>query len=65
VEWTLETGIVISMQIAVSGSYRDHNCIEEIGLVTGDGLDRFFAWDMNPSVPEPSRLSEVGDWQST
>jgi Xaa-Pro aminopeptidase len=47
-DWTMENGMVVSIHVAAPGDPRSRHYIEEVGVVTDHGLDRFFSWDMSP-----------------
>jgi hypothetical protein len=44
----MEKGMVVSIHVAAPGDPRSRHYIEEVGVVTDHGLDRFFSWDMSP-----------------
>ena len=45
-DWTMEAGMVLAAHIYYHGDERHRYYIEEIGVVTPEGIDRFFTWDM-------------------
>jgi Xaa-Pro aminopeptidase len=47
-DWALEEGQVVAAHVVYPGDDRTRSYIEDIGVVTRNGLDRFFAWDHEP-----------------
>lgn len=47
-DWEIEDGMVIAAHVVYPGDDRHRSYMEEIGVVTRDGLDRFFTWDFDP-----------------
>jgi Xaa-Pro dipeptidase len=45
-DWTMEKGMVVSVHVAQPGEPTIRHYIEEVGVVTDHGIDRFFTWDM-------------------
>ena len=44
-DWTMEKNMVISAHVASPGGPKVRHYIEEVGVVTDHGVDRFFTWD--------------------
>jgi Xaa-Pro dipeptidase len=44
-DWTMEKNMVVSVHVAAPGGPTTRHYIEEVGVVTDHGLDRFFTWD--------------------
>jgi Xaa-Pro aminopeptidase len=47
-DWQLEEGQVVAAHVVYPGDDRTRCYVEEIGVVTRGGLDRFFSWDHAP-----------------
>jgi Xaa-Pro aminopeptidase len=47
-DWSLEEGMVVAAHVVYPGDDRSRSYQEEIGVVTREGLDRFFTWDFAP-----------------
>jgi Xaa-Pro aminopeptidase len=47
-DWEIEEGMVIAAHVVYPGDDRNRSYQEEIGVVTRDGLERFFTWDFAP-----------------
>jgi Xaa-Pro aminopeptidase len=47
-DWQLEEGMVVAAHVVYPGDDRNRAYMEEIGVVTDHGLDRFFTWDFGP-----------------
>jgi Xaa-Pro aminopeptidase len=47
-DWSLEEGMVVAAHVVYPGDDRSRSYQEEIGVVTRQGLDRFFTWDFGP-----------------
>jgi Xaa-Pro aminopeptidase len=47
-DWELEEGMVVAAHAVYPGDDRNRAYQEEIGVVTRDGLDRFFTWSFAP-----------------
>lgn len=45
-DWTMDKGMVVSVHVAQPGLPTTRHYIEEVGVVTDDGIERFFTWDM-------------------
>jgi len=51
-DWVMEAGTVVAVHIYYPGDERHRYYIEEVGVVTPSGIDRFFTWDMGqPLTP--------------
>ena len=46
-DWEIEDGMVIAAHVVYPGDDRHRSYMEEIGVITKDGLDRFFTWDFD------------------
>lgn len=47
-DWALDDGMVVAAHVVYPGDDRSRSYLEEIGVVTRNGLDRFFTWDHQP-----------------
>jgi Xaa-Pro aminopeptidase len=47
-DWQLELGQVVAAHVVYPGDDRTRSYVEEIGVVTADGMDPFFTWDHDP-----------------
>lgn len=45
-DWALQNGMVLAIHIYCHGDERHRYYIEELGVVTPHGIERFFTWDM-------------------
>lgn len=46
-DWAMEKGMVVSIHVAAPGDPKTRHYIEEVGLITDHGMDRFFTWDVS------------------
>jgi Xaa-Pro aminopeptidase len=47
-DWAVEQGMVISTHLAVRGDRKHRLFLEDVGLITPDGVDPFFTWGHQP-----------------
>ncbi|QEC46974.1 aminopeptidase P family protein [Baekduia soli] len=52
-DWTMEKNMVISAHVASPGGPNIRHYIEEVGVVTDHGIDRFFTWDATEPLVNP------------
>ena len=49
-DWVLDDQMAIAIHLLVPGGARERFWLEDIALVTGEGADRIFTWDLNPQI---------------
>ena len=49
-DWVLDDQMAIAIHLLVPGSSKERFWLEDIALVTGEGADRIFTWDLNPQI---------------
>jgi Xaa-Pro aminopeptidase len=47
-EWVVEQGMVVSTHVIVRGDEQHRLFLEDVGVLTPDGVDAFFDWDLEP-----------------
>ena len=49
-DWVLDDQMAIAIHLLVPGGSKERFWLEDIALVTGEGADRIFTWDLNPQI---------------
>jgi Xaa-Pro dipeptidase len=49
-DWALDDQMVIAIHLLVPGGAKERFWLEDIALVTDEGADRIFTWDLNPQI---------------
>jgi Xaa-Pro dipeptidase len=49
-DWKLDNQMTIAIHLLVPGGAKERFWLEDIALVTSEGADRIFTWDLNPQI---------------